>query len=98
MKNKFNFYEIVRIVSDKPKHAEINGATGVVAGMAQNEETGRWTYGVSIDKLDGLVRRMDEDSLVSIGVVGKREDFYTGESIKVRVDPKTGEGYIVDDE
>ena len=97
MRNKFDFYEVVKVASSKPKHIKLNGQLGVVKGMAQNEETGVWSYGVNLAKKNGLITRFYEDEIVSTGERVEPTDFYTGESIKVRVDPKTGEGEIIDD-
>jgi hypothetical protein len=98
MKSKFDFYEIVKVITDKPSCAQINGELGVVSGKAQNEETGKWTYGISIYSDDDLVWCVDEKDIYPTGKKADPKDHYTGETIKVRVDPKTGKGYLVDPE
>jgi len=98
MKNKFDFYDIVKVNSDKLSLQEINGFEGVIRGMSQNEDTGEWGYAVSIYKDNGLLWDIMEADLIATGKKSKESDFMTGESVKVRVDPKTGEGEIVDDD
>ena len=98
MKNKYNFYDIVKVHSDKNSLREINNCEGAILGMSQNEETGCWGYGVSIYKDNGLCWSIKEEDLQPTGKKGKRSDFYTGESVRVRVDPKTGEGEIVEND
>ena len=98
MKNKFNFYEVVKVITNLDKLKEINGSLGVILGMSQNELTDEWIYGVSIDKDEGLVWSIKEKYLQSTGEKRSREDFYSGETIRVQVDPKTGEGNIVEEE
>ena len=46
------------------------------------------------DEIDGW--SFPEDALMTLGYKMKREDFYTGETIRVEVDPVTGEGKISD--
>lgn len=96
MSSKFDFYEIVTVITDKPSCSQINGEMGVVMGKAQDEDTGEWSYGVSIYSDEGLLWRVDEKDIYSTGKKANPTDFYTGETIKVRVDPKTGEGTVVE--
>ena len=107
MKNKFKFYETLEI---KPADGRLDlsgldtrkfdydilvGERGVIFGMVQ-ADNGQWLYDIRLEKKNDkyTIRECD---LVSTGIMKKRSDFYTGEAIKVRVDPKTGEGEIVDD-
>lgn len=98
MTSKFNFYDIVKVNTTKKHLKEINGCEGVIRGMAQNEETGLWGYGVSIYNDNGIVWHVMEDDLRATGKKANPEDFKIGESIKVEVNPKTGEGKISEDE
>jgi len=66
--------------------------------MSQNEETGAWGYAVSMYSDEGFVWDIMEPDLVATGKKANPKDFETGESIRVRVDPETGEGTIIDDE
>lgn len=92
--NKFDFYEVV-VVKDTndQRNAEIVGARGCVLGMAQCEESELWYYSVSIE---GICWSVAEEKLSKTGEFRSRSDFYSGESIRVRVDPATGEGSVVD--
>jgi hypothetical protein len=94
MTNKFDFYEIVKIISDDPKHHDINGKLGAIRGMVQNEVTHEWIYGISIYESDGLIRRVYEKYLRSTGNKADPKEFMTDDSIKVQVDPPTGKGYV----
>lgn len=100
IKRKFEFYEIVRISSDDPKHKYLTGCLGVVRGMVQNENTGDWIYGISLkkEKECGEIWRFYETQLCSTGKKAKPEDFITDQSVKVRVNHKSGKGEIVDEE
>ena len=96
-KAKFDFYERVTIVNpltDKKKKAKLENACGTVMGKAQNDD-GSWGYGVSVDKDNNLMWRCSENELESLGTFAKREDYYSGESIRVGV-TKDGEGYIIE--
>ncbi|ETX06705.1 Imm31 family immunity protein [Candidatus Entotheonella palauensis] len=94
MPAKFQFYEVVKVVSAKPELSEISGLTGVIMGMSENED-GHFGYAVSIFDVDEGWCAMEED-LISMGTYMRREDFYDGSSVRVRVDPETGEGHIVE--
>ena len=94
MKNEFDFYEIVRVNSKSSETKEINGLEGAVLGKAKNE-TGEWGYAVSIYRLDECWDIMHSE-LESTGRMDKEENFYDGTSVRVSVDPETGEGRIVD--
>jgi len=98
MKSKFDFYEIVKVNSSKNALREINNSEGVIRGKAQNEETGRWGYGVSIYKDNGLIWHIMEEDLQFTGRKADPKDFEAGETVKVQVDPKTGEGSLPDQE
>ena len=84
MKNKFDFYEIVKVVSTNPELSEINGKIGTITGMAEQDEL--WFYSVSFEDLESGWCA-DEVDLVSTHRFGKEEDFYTRESVKVLVSP-----------
>ena len=101
MKSKFNLYDIVIVNSNKKRLACINGKKGAIRGKSQSEENHSiFAYAVDIfneaNKVEGGWFIFEED-LKYTGIKANPSDFYTGESIKVRVDPKTGEGEIIDD-
>lgn len=97
MKNKFQFYEVVKVIdSSKPKLKEFSGEEGAVLGMAQSEHSDRWSYGVMLSSIDEI-RSFYEEDLVSTSKILKRSDFYSGETVKVQVDPITGEGSLKDE-
>lgn len=94
MSNRFQFYEVVVVTAFKNvSQQSIMGMQGTVLGMGQDEETKGWNYAVSMDST-GIVWCFDEEQLTSTGNHKKREDFYSGETIKVHVEPKTGRGSI----
>ena len=82
---KYKFYEIVRIIT-----GENTGKEGAIMGMAQDDD-GLWGYAVHVYE-DSIVWDYLETDLESTGKMDKRESFYSGETIKVYVDPETGEG------
>jgi hypothetical protein len=92
MQNRFDFYEVVRIESRKPRYQEIYGQEGVILGMSQAQDLS-WGYAVQLlDSEDGWA--IPEEELTSAGRSMKREDIYPGDSIRVKVDPNTGEGSV----
>lgn len=101
MKGKYDFYDIVKIVSDKPKLQEINGKIGVITGVSTPEDSSR-SYAYAVDILNSMGEPEDgwfvhEEDLQTTGKKADRSTFEAIESIKVRVDPKTGESHIVED-
>ncbi len=94
MKNKFDFYNVVEIApNEEPGLKELAGQRGSVLGMSQHEETKCWSYAVSSDS-NGEVWNIPEKYLIATGESKQRSDFYSGESVKVRVNPETGEGSL----
>ena len=90
MNSKFSFYEVVQIKAGRPALQAIDGATGAVLGMAQNDD-GSWVYSVHIlDQEESW--SVNESELLATGRFMKREDFYGGEALFVEVDAETGEG------
>lgn len=98
MKNRFQFYEVVVVVDNNNESLQaLIGREGTILGMAQEEESEEWGYVVSIESI-GETWDIAERYLESTGKFRKRSDFYSGESVKVKVDPKTGEGSLKDEE
>lgn len=96
---KFDFFERVtiypkdRYMLNKKKKFTNSVGTVLAKGLEAN---GEWAYDVSIDEDDGKVWGFKENELESLGTFAKREDYYSGESIRVGV-TKEGEGYIIED-
>ena len=86
--NKFTSYEIVRIVNPSKKHKKFEYFKAFVTGMA-TDRNGMWSYG--IDFLQNQFGWRDciceEHELESTGKCVKKEDYYSGESVKVIVHP-----------
>lgn len=95
--SKFDFYDVIKVITDKKHLQEINGSLGAVMGMSQHEETGEWSYGVSIDNDEGLVWTLKAEDMLATGQKRSREDYYSGETVRVSVDPETGEGKLEED-
>lgn len=93
--NKFNFYEIVKIVSKNPNLSEVNGKEATILAMAENDD-GTWGYGVTFSDDDSEGWYIDEVDLVTLNRFAKEEDFYTGETMSVVVTPD-GKGHIKHD-
>jgi hypothetical protein len=88
--NKFEFFEIVKINENCKHNTSLVGLEGTVLGMAKDEQ-GIWSYAVSLDKLGKTYSLMESQ----LEPTGKKDDpnrIYDGSSIKVKVDPETGEG------
>jgi hypothetical protein len=90
MKQLLDFYAEVK-VGDIPDSPEISGKQGVIIGRA--EQDGRWSYAVWVEGV-GELYHVTHEKLTPTGRQFRREDFYGGESIRVRVD-KNGDGTIV---
>jgi hypothetical protein len=82
MKEKFKYFEIVKVVSRNIKFTEIYDLEGIVVGKSQNEN-GKWSYAVSFPN-DGW--SIAEEYLVSTGKFASRKEVYSGDSVKILVD------------
>ena len=92
MKAMYKFYEVVKVIASRPELSEINGKEAAILGMTQND-SGEWSYSVQIlESEDGWI--VMENELQETGRMMSREDFYSGESVTVKVDPVTGEGSL----
>ena len=89
MKNKFNFYEVIKILDLDKDLKEIHGLEGTVLGMSQDDD-GAWGYAVSVKN---ECWDISETNMVSTGKFSKREDFYPGDTVKVIVNEK-GKGEL----
>lgn len=90
MINKFNFYEIVSVVSKSEKLHDHYGKEGTILGMAENDD-GTWGYAVFFGD---ITCDIEENALISTGKFSNRESFYSDENIvKVIVDD-TGKGTL----
>lgn len=101
-KSKYDFDDIVKVVSNKPVLKKINGRLGIVIGKAQGEENPEIFY-YTINILDSFGIRtgcwsVTEDDLQPTGKIATPNNFKTGITVKVKVDPKTGEGSLIDEE
>ena len=84
--NKFKSYEIVRIVNPSKWHKEnLKYLNGFIGGMGINKH-GIYGYDVFLFNKQE-VYCFEEHELESTGEFAKKEDFYSGQSIKVIVHP-----------
>ena len=93
---KFDFYEKVRVQSSDPEKAHLNGEIGTILGRTETDDQKSFLYAVSIDSY----RRtwaLFEHELESTGQRAKREDYYDGSSVRIRVDER-GRGTVVPSE
>jgi len=88
----FIFYEKVVVESKDPKKSKINGKLAAIMGMSQSDD-GEWGYAIHVYGEDEGWDAMSHE-LRPTGEFDRRETFYSGESIQVRVD-KQGRGHIV---
>jgi hypothetical protein len=89
MEARYRFYEVVRV---RTQGGHYDGLEGAVLGIAQDEPGGRG-YAVHLYELEE-VHYFSEEELESTGKQDKRENFYGGTTVRVIVDPETGEGRI----
>jgi|LakMenE01Jun11ns_1017448.scaffolds.fasta_scaffold7617136_1 hypothetical protein len=101
-KCKYDFYEIVKINSDKPSLGKVNGLFGVIRGISQSEENPEiFAYAVDVLTSTGTVKDgwfIFEEDLQPTGKKADPKKFKTGESVRVQVDLETGEGRLADRE
>lgn len=94
MKNQFDFFDFVEVKHNEDSNLQtLSGQRGSVLGMAQHEETKCWRYSVSLE-FGGEVWDIPEELLTPTGELKQRSDFYSGESVKIKVNPNTGEGSV----
>lgn len=94
VKPKFDFYEKVRICTSDPAKSHLKGEIGAVLGRTETEDhPAPFLYGVCIDSL-GRVWSFFENELAPTNQWAKREDYYDGSSVRVRVDER-GRGEVV---
>ncbi|MGH3695389.1 MAG: Imm31 family immunity protein [Pseudonocardiaceae bacterium] len=90
---KYEFYEVVRLEPRERSLERLRGQDGAVVGRAE-DDLGNWTYGVHVYKLNEVWSFQEED-LRPTGRMDRRETFYDSTSVRVAVDPDTGEGEVV---
>ena len=84
MKSKFDFFERVKIVNPlNPNKLKFKEKLDVIFGKSQDDK-GLWHYQIKIENIDEGWYFL-ENELESLGTFAKREDFYSGESIRVGV-------------
>lgn len=94
MEAKFKFFERVKIANPAGNnHKVLKNAKAVVFGKSE-DENGTWYYRLKVDN-HMEAEYLKEDELESLGTFAKRENYYSGESIRVGV-TKDGEGYIIE--
>ncbi|MBB71512.1 MAG: hypothetical protein CMF50_03860 [Legionellales bacterium] len=98
MTRELNFYEIVRVISDKDDCKAIKNKLFVVRGKVYDDEKHEWLYSASLleKKGYGEIVSFSASELEATGKEADPNDFMTGESVRVQVDPETGEGKIID--
>jgi len=102
MKSKFEFYEVVKVVSEKKELKKIKGKLGIITGKSQNEINPS-TFSYAVDILDENENVIDgwciyEEDLESTGRTIDSKKLFTGQSVKIKVNPQTEEGEIVNND
>ncbi len=92
---KFKYLEVVKVGSDEITRREgISGLCGYIQTDGSFYE-GEYIWGVYINRKEGVYMLRDSQ-LTSMGKVLKKEDIYDGTTVRVKVNPKTGEGEALD--
>ena len=91
LKSLFDSYELVTVNSNKKKLLKIRNKEGVVVARTMSNDG--WFYTVRILD-DGICWCIDENELRPTGKKTTHDDSYSGETIKVLVDPETGVGRL----
>ena len=94
IKSKFDFYEIVKIVTSDPNKLELYGKLGYIRGKAAPEtaESQEWGYAVSLFDLDNTWS-FEENELESAGKFFDKNAIPDYGKIRVLVNDK-GEGSV----
>ena len=92
MKNKYEFYEIVKVISKKGKLKKIYGIEAPIRGMS--EEDGRWGYAIALPNATWSV---EEEDIKSTGKFADPNDYKPVDTVHVRV-LSDGSGEIIKDD
>ncbi len=87
----FAYFEKVKVASS-PCHPNYVGREGVVLGIGEDEGNG-YSYAASFSGEDICLSFWEKD-LIGTGVILRKEGFYDGDSVKVRVNEED-EGHVV---
>ncbi len=87
---RYEFYQEVQVRTSDPKKSHLNGRIGVVFGRTETSENTSWGYGV---QLQDKCWFFYEYEIQPTGRQFRREDFYDGSSVRVRVD-ENGRGNL----
>jgi hypothetical protein len=97
---KYDFDELVQVISNKKILSKVNGRVGIIVGYADKEtEHDDYTYAVSFYDENGNQEEgwsISEEDLQSTGKKIKFEQNKPIVHVRVKVDPKTGEGTIIE--
>ena len=98
MMNKYNFDDLVKVISNKNELLKINNRIGIIRGISQSEDNPN-VYAYAVDILDHNNEIEDgwfifEEDLQPTGKMANLKNFNHIESVKVYVDPETGEGKL----
>lgn len=84
---RFKFYQEAVVRTASKKLAHFDGKIGIILGRTEVEDEDTWYYTVAL-KDECVTHCFYECDLSATGRQFSREDFYSGESIRVRVDEK----------
>ena len=94
MENKFNLYEIVKVIHGNPRLQKKWGWDGYISGFsAPEKKDGVWAYSISYADGCGFVF---ENEIESTGKFANPDDFKPVGTIRVQVQPD-GSGKVIDD-
>lgn len=93
MKNKFVFYEIVKVTSKKERLKKIYGVEAPIKGMVE-EDDGSWGYDIVLP--GGFLYGVQEDEIESTGKFADPDDYKPVDTVRVSVMPD-GSGEIIRD-
>ncbi len=94
MNKSLDFFVEVLITKPAESHRQFAGLRGFVTGKSPRKD-GKWSYVIAFNDHEHCYM-FDQEELEATGRCFREEDFFDGSSIKVRVDPKTGEGEFVE--
>lgn len=92
MKSKYEFYEVVKVISSKPSLQKIRGVEAYIIGKAE-EDDGSWGYAIALPDKAWSVR---ENDIETTGRFADPDNYKPVDTVRVRVLPD-GSGKIINE-
>jgi hypothetical protein len=95
MDDELPFFAEIQVINASILNGNLRDRHGAIIGKSREEGTEKLFYTVMIFDIDEAVV-LSQDDVRPTGRTLPRNAIYSGESQRVKVDPKTGEGKLTD--